>query len=331
MNSCPPVNIPGAPGQSAFTLTTASITIPAANNTVVASVQSSIWAANGVIVVVSDGTNLGTFMVVGNSANITQLTLRWLNALGDSATGTLIANGAIVTPVGSPGAAGQNSYTTLRAGVAAPGVGGIGNTYSIQVVNSLWMAVGQTIVIAGPLTYTVAAAPTNQLLCSLTYIGSSNDILVGTALTGSVVSPGGPPVSTGGLATSGANSNITGLSGLTTPLSIAQGGTGTSTPYPALTPTPTVSLKPVQSGTAQLVNGIATVNTATIYKDASNVTTSVVVVSLLVPGGTRTAFAGYQVATIVQGSPGSFTITAINAAGATLAACTDTVAWQIIG
>ena len=103
------------------------------------------------------------------------------------------------------------------------------------------------------------------------------------------------------------------------------------TASPTPTPTPTVSLKPVQSGTAQLVNGIATVNTATIYKDASNVTTSVVVVSLLVPGGTRTAFAGYQVATIVQGSPGSFTITAINAAGATLAACTDTVAWQIIG
>jgi hypothetical protein len=36
------------------------------------------------------------------------------------------------------------------------------------------------------------------------------------------------PVS--GYATSGANSNITSLSGLTTPLSVAQGGTGSSTP-----------------------------------------------------------------------------------------------------
>lgn len=41
---------------------------------------------------------------------------------------------------------------------------------------------------------------------------------------------GGPGLSSSGGAASGANSTITSLTGLTTPLSVPQGGSGTSTP-----------------------------------------------------------------------------------------------------
>jgi hypothetical protein len=53
-----------------------------------------------------------------------------------------------------------------------------------------------------------------------------------------------------GYATSGANSNITSLSGLTTPLSIAQGGTGSaSTAYASLTANVTGTLPVANGGT----------------------------------------------------------------------------------
>jgi hypothetical protein len=63
-----------------------------------------------------------------------------------------------------------------------------------------------------------------------------------------------------GYATSGANSNITSLSGLTTPLSIAQGGTGSaSTAYASLTANVTGTLPAANGGTGVANNAAMTV------------------------------------------------------------------------
>lgn len=85
-----------------------------------------------------------------------------------------------------------------------------------------------------------------------------------------------------GVATSGANSNITSLSGLTTPLSVGQGGTGTATP--ALVAGTNITI----SGTwpNQTINSTATVTAAvgyTINGNSAPIATGVAGVGLRVP------------------------------------------------
>lgn len=90
---------------------------------------------------------------------------------------------------------------------------------------------------------------------------------------------------------------------------------------------PTGITQLVQGGQTTLVAGVKNVTGVSISS-----ATPAICVSLITPGGTRTLFAGYKITAVVTGlgTSGSFTITAIDSAAATLAACTDIVAWHII-
>ena len=252
----PAVNVPGTPGQNAFTTTTKATTLPAQNNTVIVSVANCQWMAFGQIVFASDGTNFGTFQVAAVPVSpFTSVSLKFLQYTGDSAPAVVIASGATVTPAG------------IQANI----------TYPTTVANG------------GTGAATAATARSNL-----------------------------------GAAENGANTSITSLSGLITPLSVSQGGTNVTTTAGLL------SALAIQSGTALLASGTKTINTGiTITAN------SIIVVTLKTPGGTRTSWAGYTISGITAGGPGTgaFTITAITDASgnATVCSTSDTVFYHIIG
>lgn len=91
----------GAQGLSNWTTTLGVITLPLANaQTGNISVVSSASFVVGEFVVAGDGTNIGTFKVFAKSVGNVNLT--WINAAGDSTTGSTIGVGAVLTPAGIP-------------------------------------------------------------------------------------------------------------------------------------------------------------------------------------------------------------------------------------
>ena len=191
------------------------------------------------------------------------------------------------------------------------------------------VAVGQTISsgatvtpagIAGPNDITVATAT------NLTGYLKGNGAVVYTGTDPIPVANGGTGSATAaaaltalGAAASGANADITSLASLSTPLSIAQGGTSGNSVANAL------NALTIQSGQCTLSSGVFTVSTKTITAN------SIVVTALDSPSGTRTSFAGYKITALTPGVPGSFVITAISDAAATLSSCADVVNYIIIG
>ena len=93
----------GSNGINAFTITTASLTLPASMGNVTALVGSSLFMAVGEPLFLSDGTHQANFKVV-SFPGPTSVLLQWLNYPGDSATGTVFAANAILTPTGQLGA-----------------------------------------------------------------------------------------------------------------------------------------------------------------------------------------------------------------------------------
>lgn len=96
--------IPGAAGSNgvnAYTLTTSTITLPAAAGPVIlaTSVADSSWAAIGQVLFISDDTNWGHFRVLTQPSS-TSFTLDWLQYPNDAVGTTVIASGAHVSPAG---------------------------------------------------------------------------------------------------------------------------------------------------------------------------------------------------------------------------------------
>lgn len=92
----------GADGVNAYTVTTGTVTLPAAAGAVVlaTTVVVSSWASIGQIIFISDGTNWGHFRVL-TKPSTTSLTLEWLDYYEDAAGTTVIASGAAVSPSGT--------------------------------------------------------------------------------------------------------------------------------------------------------------------------------------------------------------------------------------
>jgi hypothetical protein len=275
-----------------------------------------------------------------------------------------------VTAVNVPGTNGANNYTLTTANFVVPTAGtnvtvSVANTGSLVVGQIVIIGSGSssyggpanfkviTIVSATSVTLQflnysgdVAAAQTINAGATVTPAGVAGPNSISTSTTtvltgylkgtGAVVAAQAVPIpvtdgGTGaitaaaaraalGAAASGANSDITSLSALSTPLSLLQGGTGVASVAAIL------ALLTIKSGTATLASGTFTVSTQTVSS-----TTSIILVTLKTPAGTRTGFAGYSVSSIVTGSPGQFVITAINDSAATLSSCTDVVTYHIIG
>lgn len=127
---------------------------------------------------------------------------------------------------GIDGSNGANAYTFTTADFLMPAASGL---ETIAVVNTDWMVVGQ------PLFIQVAGfmrvnSVVDQTHVEVENVDFENNAAAGTNIpSGSGVSPGGEQPDVSGFAASGANTDITSLGGLTTPLSVAQGGTGSAT------------------------------------------------------------------------------------------------------
>ncbi|HEU4344051.1 MAG TPA: hypothetical protein VFU31_21055 [Candidatus Binatia bacterium] len=127
---------------------------------------------------------------------------------------------------GTDGSNGANAYTFTTADFLMPAASGL---ETIQVVSTDWMVVGQPIFIqvAGFMRVNSIIDVNNVEVENVNF---ENNAAGGTNIpSGSGVSPGGEQPDVSGFAQSGANTDITSLGGLTTPLSVAQGGTGGAT------------------------------------------------------------------------------------------------------
>lgn len=230
----------------------------------------------------------------------------------------------VVTQVpGSAGAAGTNgtngvnAFSTVQAQFVVPALNG---SVSITVDNNSWVVVGQYIFCFGAGTFIVNSLA-GQTVIGATYPSFTQNTNAGATVTvGSQISPSGDEPTLTGLAHSGANSDITSLAGLTTPLTRGQGGTG----FAATTVLSLLTDLTIQAGAKLLSSGTGTVSTANITAG------SIVIAGLGAPGGTRTGFAGYKVTSLTPGTPGSFVLTAIDDSASTLGSCTDTVNWVVI-
>lgn len=93
-----PVNTPGVAGESSFTTTSASFTVPAANSNVSVSLANTGWMVVGAIVA---ATGPFHFQVISKTSN--GAVLKWLNYSGDGSTGATVASGSTLAPAGIKG------------------------------------------------------------------------------------------------------------------------------------------------------------------------------------------------------------------------------------
>jgi hypothetical protein len=127
---------------------------------------------------------------------------------------------------GDDGTNGIDSFTFTTADFTMPAASG---TEVVEVANTDWMVVGQPIFVqvAGMMQVVSIVDGTHVELENLGY---SQNAAGGTNIpSGSGVAPGGFEPDVSGFAASGVNSDITRLTGLTTPLPVNEGGTGATT------------------------------------------------------------------------------------------------------
>lgn len=123
----------GTNGVNAYSVTTADFVVPALNANVTVAVASAVAFVIGQVLIVGQGigtvlANPGpaTFQVVALPGP-TSITLKYLQASGDVATGATISTGAIVAPSGQPQpspigiSAGGTGQTTAAAALRALG------------------------------------------------------------------------------------------------------------------------------------------------------------------------------------------------------------------
>ena len=93
-------NVPGDAGQGAYTTTSANLTIPAVDATVVVTFGSTAWMAVGGVIFISDGTDWGHFRVQ-SIGSPTSATLVFLGQTDDAAPAAVIGSGAAVMAGGT--------------------------------------------------------------------------------------------------------------------------------------------------------------------------------------------------------------------------------------
>ena len=179
----------------------------------------------------SSGTNTGDqTSVTGNAGTAT----KWATARNLSMTGDIAW-----TLTGLDGSANVASSATLATVNGNVGTFGSASAVPVVTVNAKGLVTGVNIVALGTLATQ-----------SGTFSGISSGTNTGDQTRASL-----------GAAASGANSDITSLTGLTTPLSIAQGGTGSATAAAARTALGVTQTTVFLSGTASSVTGTTTETT----------------------------------------------------------------------
>lgn len=164
---------------------------------------------------------------------------------------------------GTDGEDGVNAFTMLTAGFNVPNVG---SDEDIFVADNQWMVIGQIIFIENAGFYEVLSK-TGTTGANVENLGYTVNTAPAVAIpSGGGVSPGGSQPSIAGLASDGVNSDITELTGLTTPLSVAQGGTGLTAPVEPLA-TYAAGTGYVYTATAAALNFVTTDPVVTIVED----------------------------------------------------------------
>lgn len=150
----------GSNGVNAFSITTSSFVLPAANGTVTVLLGSSLWMAIGEPIFISDGTNQANFKVV-SFPSATAVVLQWLNYPGDATTGTTIAANATVTPTGLQGPTLANTFanglTTGTTKATAQTNLGLGQDALVSTGTGLTQAITATSGQVGAIAVTIPA------------------------------------------------------------------------------------------------------------------------------------------------------------------------------
>lgn len=148
---CQPFDIPGSPGQNAFSTITAPFAIPPDTATpIIITMASTAWLVPGQFIIVGDQVDGRATFVVQGIIGPTMVSALWTNAAGDSISGTIFnpSNNPTVSGTGAPGMSGTNgfnAYTILTSNAAIPI--DTNTTVTFAVANSQWAVVGQTIVV----------------------------------------------------------------------------------------------------------------------------------------------------------------------------------------
>lgn len=161
----------GADGISSFTLLTSDLTLPAVNGSVGMFVAENSWAAVGLVIFASDGTDVGTFRITGLTGS-TGITATFLGAPGDSAPAAVIGTGGKVMPAGAPqstplavanGGTGastvQTALTNLGLGFTPLTVYAAGTAYQLTNTSALlnFGTTDPTLVLTSPGVYLLLA------------------------------------------------------------------------------------------------------------------------------------------------------------------------------
>jgi hypothetical protein len=160
----------GLPGQSAFTTTAADYTQPEVGNNVTVSVANTSWMAIAQTIFISGG---GTYTVASIPSN-TSVSLTNLYATNTPVNSTIpslrmVVSSGIKGEDGEPGMdgnPGESAYTLTTAGYTQPPVG---DSVTVAVESTAWMATGQSLFISTAGTYMVGAiaSPTSVSLTNL--------------------------------------------------------------------------------------------------------------------------------------------------------------------
>ena len=123
---------------------------------------------------------------------------------------------------GTNGSNGTNSFSFTTADFVVPAVAA---DVTVLVANSTWMVIGQKVITQGPATFQVQSKPgLNSAV--LRFMGYDDDLAPGATIpAGSQIGPSGVEPDVTGFAHSGVNNDITSMTGLTTPIPLAEGGT----------------------------------------------------------------------------------------------------------
>jgi hypothetical protein len=183
----PPVNIPGTPGADAFTFTSAAFTVPTVGSDVLVQVISTAGLLVGEPLLVSGPAHFTVATINGPET----VTLAFQGLNGDVATGTVIAGGASVVPVGTagmPGCPGFNGYATSTSSFVIPSVG---QTVTVPVDNSACFVVNEDVISDGPSNFLVTAIPSATSV-TLQFLGNGGNSAPGTTVnSSSVIAPAG--------------------------------------------------------------------------------------------------------------------------------------------
>jgi hypothetical protein len=180
----------GTPGQNAYTLTSASFTVPPVGGTVSVAMVATGWlGGSGYYVFI---TNAG-YYAVNSITDGTHAVLTNAGGPSNAPPGTVVPASVQVAASGLPGptgasGAGLAAYDALASAFTMPAVSG---TVTITIGNTAWISVNQIIYIAtaGYLQVSAISSATQALVTNLNYPG--NATAGATIASGSRVSPGG--------------------------------------------------------------------------------------------------------------------------------------------